>query len=47
MKEGKVRVCESFEWLGFLCIVNIYIKIKYKKIIDWRYGVYKILVIFL
>lgn len=24
MKEGKVRACESSEWLGLLCIVNIY-----------------------
>lgn len=29
MKEGTVRACESSEWLGLLCIVNIYIKIKH------------------
>lgn len=24
MKEGTVRACGSSEWLGLLCIVNIY-----------------------
>lgn len=39
MKEGKVRACESSDWLGLLCIVNIYIKIKHNRITDWRHDV--------